>query len=189
MAGVLIPLLLKSCKTRFSHDSLDTMQQLILICTEQHMLIDLCNIITLCMLGFVSCFRCGLLIFFQNYCFKKILSGMLSEYVCQTVWVQIRNDLLLVLIWVQTDCKGLYQQTTGIIASNQLPLTESSCYAQPLPHSHHSSTPRHPPHTHTHLPRYQCAHLLNLDFHLILHIHLIPCVYTNEKRLKKFTNL
>ena len=48
--------------------------------------------------------------FFQNQLFRKILSGTPSE--CQTVWTQIRTDILSVLIWVQTVCKG-YQQTTG----------------------------------------------------------------------------
>ena len=30
---------------------------------------------------------------------------------CQTIWIQIRPDILLGLIWVQTVCKG-YQQMT-----------------------------------------------------------------------------
>ena len=47
--------------------------------------------------------------FFQNQFFQKILSGMPS--VCQTVWIQIRPDILSGLIWVQTVCKG-YQQMT-----------------------------------------------------------------------------
>ena len=33
----------------------------------------------------------------------EILSGTLSE--CQTVWIQIRTDILSVLIWVQTVAK------------------------------------------------------------------------------------
>ena len=36
--------------------------------------------------------------------FKRIFSGTLSEW--QTVWIQIRTDVKLVLIWVQTVCKG-----------------------------------------------------------------------------------
>ena len=52
--------------------------------------------------------------FFQNQLFQKILSGTLSE--CQTVWIQIRTDILLVLIWVQTVCK-CNQQTTKVAAS------------------------------------------------------------------------
>ena len=35
---------------------------------------------------------------------SDILSGTLSE--CQTLWIQIRTDILSVLIWVQTVCKG-----------------------------------------------------------------------------------
>ena len=45
----------------------------------------------------------------------KVL-GTLSE--CQTVWIQIRTDILLVLIWVQTVCKG-YQQTTWKVAASK----------------------------------------------------------------------
>ena len=51
--------------------------------------------------------------FFQNKLFQKILSGTLS--VCHTVWIQI----LSVLIWVQTVCKG-YQQTTKVSASKEI---------------------------------------------------------------------
>ena len=51
--------------------------------------------------------------FFQNQLFLKILSGT-SE--CQTVWIQIRTDILSVLLWVQTVCKG-YQQTTKVTTS------------------------------------------------------------------------
>ena len=42
------------------------------------------------------------------------LSGILSE--CQTASIQIRTDVLSVLNWVQTICKG-YQQTTKVTAS------------------------------------------------------------------------
>ena len=45
----------------------------------------------------------------------KFLSGTLSE--CQRVWIQIRTDVLSVLIWIQTVCKG-YQQVTKFAASN-----------------------------------------------------------------------
>ena len=41
---------------------------------------------------------------FQNYHFRKVLSDIPSE--CQTVWVQIRPDKMLDLIWVQIVCKG-----------------------------------------------------------------------------------
>ena len=49
--------------------------------------------------------------FFQNQLFRKILSGIPSE--CQTVWIQIRPDILSDLIWVQTVCK-VYQQTAPV---------------------------------------------------------------------------
>ena len=52
--------------------------------------------LTLCMLGYFACFS------------KKNLTGIPSE--CQTVWIQIRPDILSGLIWVQAVCKG-YQQT------------------------------------------------------------------------------
>ena len=45
--------------------------------------------------------------FFPHKLFQKILSGTVSK--CQTVWIQIRTDLLLVPIWLKTVCKG-YQQ-------------------------------------------------------------------------------
>ena len=35
---------------------------------------------------------------------------------CQTVWIQIRPDMLSGLIWVQTVHKG-YQQTTTVTTS------------------------------------------------------------------------
>ena len=47
---------------------------------------------------------------------KKNLSGTLSEH--QTFWIRIKTDILLVLIWVQTVCKG-YQMTTKITASKE----------------------------------------------------------------------
>ena len=41
--------------------------------------------------------------FFQNQLFIEInISGVPSE--CQIVWIQIRGDILTVLIWVQTVC-------------------------------------------------------------------------------------
>ena len=66
--------------------------------------------LNLCMLGSLSCFFvvCW---FFQNQLFQKVTSGLPSE--CQTVWTQIRPDILSGLIWVQTVCKG-YQQTTQV---------------------------------------------------------------------------
>ena len=48
--------------------------------------------------------------FFSNQFFPKILSGL---YECQTVWIQIRADILSGLIWDQTVYKG-FQQTTVV---------------------------------------------------------------------------
>ena len=80
--------------------------------------------LTLCMLGnfcmlfcrlFCFCIYFYFIIFLINF-FKKNLSGMPSE--CQTVWIQIRPDVLSGLIWVQTVCKG-YQQTTKVATSGE----------------------------------------------------------------------
>ena len=43
--------------------------------------------------------------------FQKILSGTPSE--CQTVWIQIRTNILFVRNWFQTVCQG-YQQITKV---------------------------------------------------------------------------
>ena len=48
--------------------------------------------------------------------FTKNISGTLSE--CQTVWIQIRTDILSVLIWVQTVYKG-YQLTIKVAARKE----------------------------------------------------------------------
>ena len=55
-------------------------------------------------------------LFFKINFFQKILSVTLSE--CQTIWIQIRTDILSVLIWVQTVCKG-YQPMTKVPASKE----------------------------------------------------------------------
>ena len=46
--------------------------------------------------------------FFQNQLFQNLFQ---EYHQCQTVWIQIRPDILAGLIWVQTACKG-YQQMT-----------------------------------------------------------------------------
>ena len=45
--------------------------------------------------------------------FRKILSD------CQTVWIQIRSNLLSGMVWIQTVCKG-YQQTTLFLSLFQV---------------------------------------------------------------------
>ena len=54
--------------------------------------------------------------FSQNQLFRKTLPETLSE--CQTVGIQIRTNILSVLIWVQTVCKG-NQQITKVAASEE----------------------------------------------------------------------
>ena len=63
------------------------------------------------MLDNCSCFCCQLLNFKINFVFKTLPE-------CQTVWTQIRTDMLLVLIWVQTVCKG-FQQTAKVTTSKE----------------------------------------------------------------------
>ena len=58
-----------------------------------------------------------LLSFFKINFFQNNLSGtLLSE--SQKVWIQIRTDILSVLIWVQTVCKG-YLLKTNVAASKE----------------------------------------------------------------------
>ena len=52
---------------------------------------------------FPRCFLSSDDFFSQNYLLQKILSGTLSK--CQTVWIQIRTDVLSSLIRVQHICK------------------------------------------------------------------------------------
>ena len=67
------------------------------------------------MLGNFACIFvvCGFFSFKNNILKKKKknVSGITSE--CLTVWLQIKPDILLGLIWVQTVCKG-YQQMTKV---------------------------------------------------------------------------
>ena len=54
--------------------------------------------------------------FFSKLTISKHPSGTLSE--CQPVCIQIRTDVLSVLTWKQTVCKG-YQQTTKVAADKK----------------------------------------------------------------------
>ena len=56
--------------------------------------------------------------FFNDLFSQKNVSGTLSE--CQTVWLQIRTDVLSVLIWVQTVCKGYQQMTKSMLSRKAL---------------------------------------------------------------------
>ena len=54
-------------------------------------------------------YECWLILhaFFSKSTFQKIISRIPSE--CQTVWIQFRLDILLVLICIQTVCKSNQQ--------------------------------------------------------------------------------
>ena len=56
--------------------------------------------LALCMLGNFSWLYSILWWLFFSKLTQKIISGTLSE--CQTVWIQIRADILWVLIWVKS---------------------------------------------------------------------------------------
>ena len=69
-----------------------------------HYRIQIANFLILCMLYNFSCFVC----LFSN----SLDPDQDRHYVCpKTVWIQIRTDIMSVLIWVKTVCK-CYQQTT-----------------------------------------------------------------------------
>ena len=63
----------------------------------------LCSLVTLCVIGNFACL---------------VLSFLEKFSTCQTVWIQIRTDMMSVLIWVHTVCKG-YQETTKVAASKE----------------------------------------------------------------------
>ena len=71
--------------------------------------------LTLGILGNFPCFSCRLPTSFKINFFKKFFQ---EHYQCQTVWIRVRNDILSVLIWVQTVCKD-YQQTIKVAASKE----------------------------------------------------------------------
>ena len=58
-----------------------------------------------------------MLTFFKTNFLQKILSGIPSED--EKDWIQIRSNILLGLIWVQSVCKG-YEQMT--LVGNELTL-------------------------------------------------------------------
>ena len=55
--------------------------------------------------------------FFSELTFSKISSRNIFS-ACQTVWIQLRNDILYVLIWVQMVCKD-YQLRQKVGASRE----------------------------------------------------------------------
>ena len=74
--------------------------------------------IILCMLGNFTFLFYRLLIFFKINFFKKFLSGIPSD--CQTVWNQIRPDIMSGLIWSQTVNNGCQQTTLAGKEINQV---------------------------------------------------------------------
>ena len=60
--------------------------------------------LNLCMMDKFACFLLLAAFSFQNKLFQNIISGTPAE--CQTVWIQIRPDILSGLIWGQTVCNA-----------------------------------------------------------------------------------
>ena len=81
----------------------------------------------LCVFCFCFFFFFILFIYLFFVClFFFILKGIPSE--CQTVWIQIRSDVLSGLIWIQTVCKG-YQQTIRVVTSGErVNILSSICF-------------------------------------------------------------
>ena len=71
-----------------------------------------CLKLTPSILANFACFLIVCRFFSKSSFFQKILSGIASR--CQTVWIQIRPDIMSGLIWVQTVCKG-YQQIYVVV--------------------------------------------------------------------------
>ena len=76
--------------------------------------------LSICMLGDCSCLYFRLLTFFKIKFLKINHPGPPSE--CQTVWIQIKTDILLVFIRVQNVCKS-YWQTTKLSTGMQRVIT------------------------------------------------------------------
>ena len=97
---------------------------LIFLCTgsfsnNRGMFID----ITVCLLGTFACLFVCCRSFFSKSTVRKILSEIQSN--CQTVWIQIRPDVLSGLVCFQTVCK-VYQQTT--LVGKELTITAARDY-------------------------------------------------------------
>ena len=60
-----------------------------------------------------------------NFFEKFFLIATLWE--CQTVWIQIRTDILLILIWVKTVCKSYQQMSNSPIARKIIECFPSPC--------------------------------------------------------------
>ena len=95
---------------------------------RDHLNVPCCNLLLVLLFARWVIFHAFLLYadFFQNQLFQKILSGIPPA--CQSVWIQIRTDISLGLIWVQTVWTG-YQQTT--LVGNAL-MYVSCWYCEPI---------------------------------------------------------
>ena len=81
----------------------------------------------LCMRGNFLCCRRHVIFmllssndFIQKIFFQTVLSGTLSKF--QTVWIQIRTDVLSVLVWVKavnSFRRHMYHQTTKVAAGKE----------------------------------------------------------------------
>ena len=70
---------------------------------------------------------CHLMIFFSKSSLKfSKISFRNTINVSRTVWIKIRPNILLGLIWVQTVCKG-YQQTTKVDNEDGVVFGEGEC--------------------------------------------------------------
>ena len=101
---------------------------------------------------------------------------------CQTVWIQIRPDILSGLIWVQTVCKG-YQQMSKVAASEQRVQYRATCwcvgytvknwyqflttreYLVPIRHVFHTNISHFVKKTHVHVVKLYvaCMRILHID--------------------------
>ena len=75
---------------------------------KQFLYLSISNPLTVSLLGKFACFLSSADLI-QNHFLEKFFQKTLS--VCQTAWTQIRTNIMSVLIWVKTVCKG-YQLTT-----------------------------------------------------------------------------
>ena len=93
-------------------------------CKDVAKFVVCCSRETLCMLGNFSWFF--FVVFFVNFYFQNIPSWTKSE--CQMVWIQIRTDFLLVLIWVQLFAKVICRRQKSPLARKELNIQKFHWY-------------------------------------------------------------
>ena len=72
------------------------------------------------MLGYFSCFFLSSMTFFKIALTK-----------CQAVWIQIRTDVMLVLIWVQTVAKVISRRQKLSLAKKELKVQDDKMTSFP----------------------------------------------------------